>query len=199
MLTPIRVEITTPPTSEPITLEQAKEHCQVEGDEYDDVLNAYIAAARAAVESLTGMQMLTATYQVGFAKFPRGNLGRLHLPRRPATAVTSVTYYDTNNTQQTLSTSLWDLVTATPRSYLIPAWQQTWPEVRDQPGAENVTVTFTAGYSAAASVPKEIINATKMLIRDLYDNPGAQQDPAMVLQANPNYKMLLGLYTMHNL
>lgn len=193
-LKPIRTAITAEPATEPVSLDDAKDHLGIYGTDDDTKITAYITAARTAIERLLGMQLITCTYQMGFTGFPDKYDGELHIPIRPATAVTAVSYKDTNNATQTLSTSLYDFVSATPYSYLVPAWNQLWPETRDQPGAENVTLTITAGYADADSVPTPIVNAIKMLIRDLFDYRSAQAPSSEALAANPNYKMLLGLY-----
>lgn len=193
----LRVEVTADPAEEPVSLADAKAHCQVIGTDEDDLITSYAVAARIAVEKFLGMQLVTATLEAGFEYFPNSR-GRLFLPRHPATAVNSVTYYDTQGTQQTLSSTLWTFVNASPIGYVVPSQNQFWPETRDLPHGENVTIEFAAGYADADSVPDAINNAILMLTRSLYDGRHANLDPEQVMGANPNYELLLGLYKVHN-
>jgi uncharacterized phiE125 gp8 family phage protein len=65
-----------------------KSHLRVEHDTEDALIAAYVAAAVAHVQSQTGRQLLTATYDVAFDRFPVGSEPQL-LPMAPLQSVSS--------------------------------------------------------------------------------------------------------------
>lgn len=88
---------------------------------------------------------------------------RIRLPLAPVQSVNSITYIDAYGVEQTLASSVYRLTCTTSWDPTIsPAYDQTWPETRDQ--AEAVTINFVAGYGdALADVPAPILQAIRML------------------------------------
>ncbi len=132
---------TAPPYAEPVSLDEAKLWLREDGDESDALIGGLVASAREYVEAATGVQLVTATLSMTFTCFPHGGL--IRLPRRPALAVSSVTYVDVAGDTQTWSSALYqaDLPLATMR----PAWGEYWPTARGDQGG--IAVTFVAGYA----------------------------------------------------
>ena len=76
------------------------------------------------------------------------------MPLAPVTAIDSVSYFDAGNVQQTLDTGAYDLFADARGAYVTRRSGQSWPATFRRTDA--VSVTFTAGYGAAADVPEPI-------------------------------------------
>ena len=168
MLVPVR---TVAPTAALISLSEAKLHCRVDHTADDSLVTALIAAATDYLDGYSGIlgrALITQTWQMDFASFDdpmRLRLGNL-------IAVTGVTYYDSSNSQQTLSSSVYAALSDGIGPYLTLKSGQAWPSIYTRNDA--VRVTWTAGYGAAASnVPVPIQQAALLLIGQWYDNRAA--------------------------
>jgi len=157
----------TPPAIEPVDLALAKVQCRIEPDVVDEdgVLSAYIAAARAWVEAYTGRGLMTQTWQVSLYDFP----SRVWLPyAAPLASVVAVRYYDTANTLQTLSSSVYTTAAFSEPACLTLVDGQTWPSVYVRDDA--VQIEYTVGVSDVANVPPALVQAVQMLVGHWYVN-----------------------------
>lgn len=158
---------TVAPTTEPLTVAEAKQHLRVRHAAEDTLISGIISAARLMCETRLHKQLVTATWVMKMDTFPRGTV--IRLPRPPLQSVTSVTYLDELGASQTLSASYYDVDT-----YSLPGRICLRPEY-SWPGTENgranaVTVTYVAGYGAAATIPPSVKSAMLLLIGHLYAN-----------------------------
>ena len=161
MLAPVR---TVAPASEPVELEEAKLHCRVDHDEDDTLIASLISAATAHLDGWTGILgrcLITQTWRQDFGCFA----GKLRLRLHPVAAITGVTYYDADNAQQTLATSVYELLTDEAGDYVALKADQDWPGTYSRAAA--VSVTFVAGE---ATVPAAIKAAALLLIGHWYAN-----------------------------
>lgn len=185
---------TVAPAKEPITLAEAKAQCRIDVDvtAHDTELTNYIKAARALAEAYQNRQLITATYTATLEDFP-SLYGHVPLPRPPIQSITSITYTDTSgNTGQTVSGSNYTLVKGSVSGVVVPAYQTAWPDVYAHEGAENVTVTFVAGYGDdPGDVPDTTRQAIRMLVADMFENHEAHGTDT--LRGNPTAEMLLNL------
>lgn len=154
---------TTEPTfvQEPITLDEAKKQCGLEGNPaHDEDLKGWIVGARQQVEHDTGIVCYTGAFTWKQTQFPCGEV--LELPDiRPVTAAT-VAYLDSNGTSQTWSASEYALHTSGVTQWIGLAYGETWPTVRgDQNG---ITVTLTVGYATVLLIPQRIKSAVKLAV-----------------------------------
>ena len=93
--------IKTHPATEPITLTEAKAHLRVD-DSYDDTyINTLITTARLYCERFLNQSLITQTWQLFLDSFPSNGL--ILLKHGPVISLTSIKYYDSDNTEQTLS------------------------------------------------------------------------------------------------
>lgn len=154
------------PSTEPITVAEAKQHMRVDNDDEDLLISSYITAARRWCEEYTRRSFINTTWVAKLDYFPSW---MIELEKCPLSSVTSIAYVDTNGTTQTLSSSLYSVSTHSTPGLLTPAYGQTWPSTRAQMDA--VTITFVAGYgTAATSIPQTIRNAVKIMTAHLYEN-----------------------------
>lgn len=154
--------LVTPPAEEPVTVSEAKAHLRVDTNDDDASIGALITAARQHVEAWTGRQLVTATYRLEAREFPAT------LPRPPLASITSVAYVDSTGVERTLAGSAWAASASDVPGRIEPAFGAVWPVVRAGPAA--VKITFTAGYGAAAAVPRAIRQAILLLVGHWYAN-----------------------------
>lgn len=158
------LQLLTAPTSEPLTLTEAKAHLRVDGTDEDPLITALITAARQYVEERCWIALLTQTWQLSLETWPAEPL---RLPKTPLLCqptITSVRYLDMNGSQQTLSTSVYTVL-ATGELALVHG--QEWPAVWPQ---WPIAIEYTVGYGAASDVPAVLKAALKLLLGHLFEN-----------------------------
>lgn len=182
--------LVTRPTSEPVSLAEAKAHCRIYGTDDDGVLAGYIIAARQTVERATRQALVTQTWD---EIFDRGwplvwdavaccYRTRLELSLAPVQSITSVSYVDPAGTTQTLTAGTQyqatRLNTPAQPAVLHPAFGFAWPATRDVP--ESVTVRYVAGYTdAIGGVPEPIRFAILLLVGHYFENREAGSERSL--------------------
>lgn len=92
----------TPRAAAPITLDQVKAHCRIDGSVEDALLAIYIQAAVDHVEAnrgVMGRALLNQAWELTYDAFPDG---AIHIPLGPLVSVTSVEYVDDATGTETL-------------------------------------------------------------------------------------------------
>lgn len=165
MLAPVR---TVAPSASLVTLTEAKLHCRIDGPDEDVLLGALVKAAHDHIDGYSGVlgrALLTQTWRQDFDAFS----DTMRLPVGNLLAVSSITYYDSTNAQQTLASSVYTGFSDTFGPYVTRKPGQVWPGTYTRPDA--VSVTWTAGYGPAASdVPAPVKQAALLLIGHWYAN-----------------------------
>ena len=151
---------------EPISLSEAKLHLRITSTDDDTAITDDITAARKIVESILGSQLITATLALYLKDFPCSDI---KLPYSPVQSVSSITYFDTNGSSQTLSTANYQVDTNDLPAKIKPAPTYVWPNVQtDRFNA--ITITYIAGFgSSGSNVPAHIRQAIKIGVADLYE------------------------------
>lgn len=164
--------IITPPTVEPVTLEQAKVHLREDlSDAGNDArINTLIAVGRQAAEHRTARAVMLQTIELTLDAFTA--CIELHNP--PVIAVTSVTYTDTDGASVVLDPSAYTLDNSSEPARLVPAYGTTWPAT--QASVNAVRIRYTAGYSgsadaavARAAVPDALKQWVLLAVGDMYE------------------------------
>lgn len=155
----------TPPTSEPLGIDAAKDHARIDSSEEDTSVAAYLAAARSHVENFTKRSLLPTVWTLKLGAFP----STICLPVGPVltTDALAITYQDTDGVAQVLSSSLYQ-TSLGETGVIRPAYGETWPSTRDVLDA--VSIDFTAGYAAATSIPAPLLQAVRLLFADYFEN-----------------------------
>jgi uncharacterized phiE125 gp8 family phage protein len=156
--------------SEPVTLDDLKEHLRITGNDDDLYLAGILSAARALVETRTRRQLFTATWLLkmdSFADCRHCDGWTIRLEKVPVASISSIVYTDTGGTSTTLSASLYTLDSSSEPARITPAYNQVWPSTRCMMNA--VTITFVAG-AAAASVPTEAKHLIKLIAATMNEN-----------------------------
>lgn len=161
------------PTSEPLTLVECKRQCRIPLDvsEENGLVEMYLAAARQAFEDYASATAFTSTW----VKTQEAFCDEIELPYGyPLQSVSSVKYYDTDGTLQTLSTSVYRVDTASNPGRVVLKVDQSWPDIQSERG-QAVEVTYVAGWSAVSSIPAPIRAGMLLMVNHLYENRGAIQ------------------------
>ena len=172
MLAPV---IIAAPAAAPVSLEEAKLHCRVEGDAENTLITGLVSAAVAYLDGyigILGRALVTQTWRQDFCRFG----AKMRLPLRPVGSITVVTYFDGNNAEQTLPSSVYDLFTDATGSYMGLKPDQDWPSSYDRPDA--ISVTYIAGVAADA-VPPPIKQAILLMVGHWYANREAVSEAQM--------------------
>lgn len=153
--------VTTGPTLEPITTEDAKAQARITDSASDGLLDAYIATAREACESYMGRGLLTQTIKAVFDHF--ANV--IPLPQAaPLQSITTVKYYDGDGTLQTLASTVYDTNTQARPGCVVLKPGQSWPELQGDRRNGRVEITYVVGWTEAALVPELIRHGIRMYV-----------------------------------
>ena len=168
-----RPTVVTGPTTEPITLAEAKRQLFLsESDTSQDAeLTNRIQAAREQWEHDTDSILFTRTLSVTSEQFA----GReIELESRPVASITTLTYYDENDASQTFSASKYSLDVA--EGVIELKWNESWPVTSIRWDA--ITITYVAGYATVATIPTIAKQAMLLLIAYYhYSNRGDNDRP----------------------
>jgi uncharacterized phiE125 gp8 family phage protein len=179
----MRITVLTQPTVEPITLAEARDHLRLDATgspathEDDGYVELLIQAAREYVENITNRPMVQRQYKLTIPYW----CNVMELPySTPLVSVDSVKYLDINGTQQTLASSIYDVVSDMQPSRIVRAYGQVWPSIRNVHNA--IEITYTTGYAVGSpadyreNIPQALKGAVKMVVADLYENREQQQN-----------------------
>jgi uncharacterized phiE125 gp8 family phage protein len=172
MLAPVR---TVEPAITPVSLADVKAQLRVDHTDDDMMIGALLLAATERFDGWTGILgrcLVEQTWRQEFACFS----GCLRLPLAPVLSVDSITYFDGENAQQTLDTSVYALFADTLGPYVGSKPDQSWPGSYSRRDA--ISVTFKAGYAttqaqgetpAQSTVPEPIKLAMILQVKLNYD------------------------------
>jgi len=168
------LKLITAPTTEPITLVEARLHLRLEATGSpathpdDSLVTSLIKAARQHIDGKDGLlsrALITQTWELQLDEFP---VSEIRIPLPPLQSVSSVKYNDLAGIEQTVLSTDYVVDTVTPPGWVLLVTGKSWPETMETPNA--VRVRFVAGYGDAAAVPEPIKAAMKLLIGHLYEN-----------------------------
>lgn len=158
-------EVTSEPAVEPVTLEEAKGWLRLDGTtDSDERVLDLITGARIAMQDWTGLSFITQTVAI----YPPCFEGEMLLPTYPVSSISSITYYDLNDTQQTYSSDNYELDAKAAPARLRAKWNQTWPSIYDR--YNPITITAVVGYGGRESVPETVKMAIKAIVSLWHDN-----------------------------
>lgn len=152
---------------EPVSLQQLKTQVQLADDyrEHDNELQALITAAREKYESDTGLVLCSSSWRLNFDQWP---VNYLELPTRTVSSVSSIKYIDATGTQQTVTSSVYELDAAYPSPRIRLKDDQQWPTIRGHEG--DIEVNYVAGYANQGAVPYRDQQAILLLAANWFEN-----------------------------
>ncbi len=160
----------TPPTVEPITVAEAKNHLRIDADiTQDDTLIALlIGAARRFAEMKTGRSFITQQWRRTLDAFPCYG-GAVVLERGPVQAITSVSYQDMTGAWQVMPAEDYVADIAGSPERIALAFGRIWPIALPQ--LASVRVDYRAGFGDdAAAVPEGIRQWMLLRLTTLYEH-----------------------------
>lgn len=160
-----RYIVKTAPASEPITLEEVKNHLKVDFSTDDTLIESLIVAARQYCENYTNRKLITQTIEEKFDGFPDDRFLNLSVPK--VISITSVKYLDTSEVEQTFAAENYDLSSHQWPPFVLLKLNKNWPSVLGR--RDVVTVEYVVGFGAASDVPAVIKSAMLLVIGDLYE------------------------------
>lgn len=154
--------VTTAPTTEPVSLEEAKIFLRTIGDdvsEDDAVLTPVISAAREYCENVTGRSLAPQTVTA----YPSSFTTTMLLPRPPVVEVLAVRYRDESGVAKVVD----------PSKYVVNTFEGTItmldiPQFKPYP-ANPYEIEYVTGYTKE-QLPRAIRQAILMLLTHWYDN-----------------------------
>lgn len=170
------LKLVTAPATYPVTLEEAKAHCNVDFADHDVLLEIYRKAATDEAEQFTGRALIEQTWDYYLDEFPTAP-DAIRIPRPPLIEVVGVFYRDSSGSEQTLDTDTYvvdeDVDPVGKPARIALAYGGAWPTL--QTVANAVRIRFKAGYvdensPQAANVPYAIKAAILLIIGTLYAN-----------------------------
>ena len=161
----------TDAATEPITVsELGTDHLKLDAKTLGEVttyLESRIKGARQSAEEFTRRAFITQTWILYLDEWPEDDV--ILLPRPPAATVTHVKYYDTDGTQQSLTSGTdyqTELKSEPARITVEPG--ESWPALES--GRLNpIEVKYTCGYGAASAVPVPIKDALLLMCASRYE------------------------------
>lgn len=185
----MRVFVVTPPAPV-VTLEEAKRHLRVDGDDEDALVQAYIDAATGHIDGPDGWLGRAIGKQILEARFGSGCGASVRLPFPPFIELVSVSYHDADGVEQ--MADLGDLEAM--GSDLMPV-RGGWPWSAGTLRREGVRVRYRAGYEIA---PAPIRAAILLMVGDLYRNRETVAATAMTaVPMSTTVENLLGPYRVY--
>lgn len=184
---------TVKPAISPVTLAESKADLRVQHAAEDALIESLIAAATDAMDVPNGAvnkALITQTWTLSVRHPDR--LWRVYLPITPVQSITSITYYDTDNVQQSLVVDDFHLYGDEDWAYIVPKENKEWPSVYKRLDA--ITVTFVAGFGSATNdVPESIRQAIRLTVAHWYEHRTAVVTGTITAEVPLSVQMLIGM------
>lgn len=165
------IQVVTEPVKEPVPIEQLKNDIRVDSDlTADDILIRGLGiAARITAEKIQRRALISQTIELTLDDWPATDW--IRIPRPPLQSVTSIKYYDTDDTEYTLSSSSYLVDTASEPGRVILNSGESWPSSVTLRPANAVVIRFVAGYGDdQEDVPETTQQAIRLLVGHWYEN-----------------------------
>ena len=166
-----------------LDLDLVKQHCRIDDDDNDTLLEYYIKAAALKVEHYTGRAITARSETMSYDYF---GISCLRSKLRPLEDVVSIVYTDTDGEIQTLDPSQYRIV----GDRIYPSQSRTFPRTLMN---SEVIVTANVGEEFE-EVPADLIAAQFLMISHLYNNRDAVEVGTTVLTLPMGFEALCGAY-----
>ena len=182
-------QVITPASTYPVSLTEAKSHLKVDTTADDTYITSIIKAATQLSEEYTNRFFIDTVIEQYASNF--ADLQTLF--KSKVSAVAYVKYYDSNNSLQTLSATVYDTQLNYEPSQIQLANNQNFPSITKRNDA--VVARYTVGYGSAASdVPEIIKQAILLTIGNFYQNRASVITGKTATELPMNVKWLLDTY-----
>ncbi len=171
--------VTTAPTKEPVSLEEAKLWLKVDGDDDDDLIESLIAVARDYCQQYEGRAYVEQTITAFCNHFRR----RVFLPVAPVLDITTIHYRDTVGNWQLVPEDYWTLRNDVEPGYV--EFNMTGLSYQLSFMPNRIRIVFTAGYTYLdeatwkGTVPERVKAAMCLLLGHWYEHRVATCEAAL--------------------
>lgn len=181
-------KVVTAATGNILTSNEVKTHLKVDTTADDNLIAALIVACTNSAQEYTNRFFLETTLDMFADEWKEIST----LLKSPVTSVDSIKYFDQDDNQQTLDTSVYafDMVSMPARIFLKP--NQTFPELSERKNA--IEVRYKVGVSSASDVDQAIKQAVLLTIGNYYENRQAVVTGTIATELPMNAKFLLDQY-----
>ena len=152
-------KVITPPTTEPLTLAEAKEHLRVIQDKEDALIESLITAAREYCEDFQNRAYLEQIRQISF---DNRKYDLIKIPRPPLKSVEKFVLVDKDETEHDVTDYTLD-EGSEPARLLV----NNYPSVTLR-SIGGVQIQYTCGHTSADDVSEKVKAAMKLLIGHWY-------------------------------
>lgn len=170
--------VVTPPATPLVSLAEAKAMLLIDHTADDALISALIAAATVEAQGVAARSFVTQTWLLALDAWPDD--GAVRLPRPPLQSVESVSYFDADNVEQTITATDYIVIADTTPGLIVPAAGKAWPT--DLRSWSPIRIRYTAGYGTAAAVAVsaqgEIVQLVKALAAVDYESREALSSQA---------------------
>lgn len=178
------VQLLTPPASEPLTLDQAKDHLRLPRDltDFDPRLTLFIQSCRAFLEDTFGLRIMRQQVELRLSQFPHGD--RMALPVWPVQSVDYFKFIGIDGTLFTMTVgdtggvgvNLLQRLAKKPVELVLP-FGGVWPAQILTP-ADGIQIGLTCGFLNGHSpetlpLPPSILQAMCLMLGHWWDNGAA--------------------------
>ena len=182
-------QVITPASTYPVSLTEAKSHLKVDTTADDTYITSIIKAATQLSEEYTNRFFIDTEIEQYASSFVELKT----LFKSKVSAVAHVKYYDSDNSLQTLSATIYDTQLQYEPSQIQLANDKSFPEITKRNDA--VVARYTVGYGSAASdVPEIIKQAILLTIGNFYQNRNSVVIGRIATELPMNVKWLLDTY-----
>ena len=182
-------QVITPASTYPVSLTEAKSHLKVDTTADDTYITSIIKAATQLSEEYTNRFFIDTVIEQYASSF--ADLQTLF--KSKVSAVAYVKYYDSDNSLQTLSATVYNTQLNYEPSQIQLADNQSFPKITSRNDA--VLARYTVGYGSSASdVPEIIKQAILLTIGNFYQNRNSVIVGRIATELPLNVKWLLDTY-----
>lgn len=178
------IKTVTPPTAEPITLEEAKEHLRVVLPDEDALIGRLITAARRMLENRTNRRLMPQTVEFAVAGFGAG----IFVPSAPFRALASITYTDPGGVDMVLPPTDYFVDDYIEPAAVVAAFGASWPAIRD---GSLILVRAEVGYASAEDVPDDLKAWMLLAIGTMYDHRATVATGTSLAELPPDFMSML--------
>jgi|TARA_Y100000310_G_scaffold169451_1_gene169499 uncharacterized phiE125 gp8 family phage protein len=158
--------ITVEPSVEPVSVAEVREHLRNEGESFDDdYITHLIKVSRKLCEKYCNRVFITQTWQQNESSFG----AYIDLAVNKVQSVTSITYVDTAEAEQTLSTSNYQVDLLADTATVYEGVTAGFPAISSST-INPIKITYVCGYGVASAVPDDIKQAIFIMISNFYEN-----------------------------
>lgn len=167
------VKIIVQPEEMAVSLDEARTAARVNGTDSDSEIMSRVAALTAEAEHYIGQAIINRTYLVTLPSFPAA----IAAPALPIGAVLEITYFDTDNSEQTLPSNAHFIDESTEPPTVAPTGE--WPATYARKDA--VKVTLIVGHGAdSSSTPPAFKGFILAKLKEFFAPAGTPESPFLI-------------------